>query len=109
MRNSIKLEEAAMTLLSIYFLFILDVDLRWWWFIPLFFSPDISLIGLIMKNNAGRFIYSIFHHKAVAIAVIAAGLLLNINYVQLLGLILFGHSSFDRFLGLGLPIQSEIK
>ena len=62
-----------------------------------------------MKNNAGRFIYSLFHNKALAITVFFTGLLLNISYIQLAGLILFGHSSFDRFLGLGLPVQSGIK
>jgi len=109
MKYSIKLEEAAMTLLSIYFMFSLSIDMRWWWFIPLFFSPDLSMIGLFMKNNTGRFIYSIFHNKALAIGVIFVGLLLNINYLQFSGLILFGHSSFDRFLGLGLPVPSGIK
>lgn len=109
MKNSIKHEELAMTLLSIYFMFILDIELLWWWYIPLFFSPDLSMIGLLMKNNAGRLIYSVFHSKSLAIAVLLTGILLNINYLILSGLILFGHSSFDRLLGFGLPIKAEIK
>lgn len=74
----------------------------------MFFIPDLSLAGITMKNKAGLFIYNLFHHKGVAITVWIVGLYMGISYMTLAGLILFGHSSFDRFLGFDLQTRTEL-
>jgi hypothetical protein len=83
MKNIIEFEEAAMAAIAVYFIDLLDVRINWWWYIPLFFSPDISLIGLVLKNKTGEYIYTFFHHKAVAIIVGSIGLLLEMDYLSL--------------------------
>lgn len=99
-------EEAAMTLLSIYLIAVLELDIKWWLYLPLFFFPDVGLIGLSLKNKVGTIFYAIFHNKVIAVIVWISGLLLTLDYLVLAGLILFGHSSFDRFLGFELNQKS---
>jgi hypothetical protein len=94
MKNILKLEEAALFALSIYGLYSLQAE--WWWFALLVLGPDISMLGYLAGNNAGAACYNLFHHKAVAVVVFAAG----IAYAQLCycncRIVLFGHSSMDR-------------
>ncbi|MFD2933792.1 DUF4260 family protein [Spirosoma flavum] len=52
--------------------------------------------------KVGAFSYDLVHHKALAIAVGVAGLVLQNNELTLAGILLFGHSSMDRIIGAGL-------
>jgi hypothetical protein len=111
MKNVTKVEEAAMTVLSIYLMLSLKLDIAWWIYIMLFFIPDISLIGFSMNTKPGLMVYSIVHHKALAVLLWMCGIYFGIEYVTLAGLILFGHTSFDRFVGLSLnsqPVSQEV-
>lgn len=108
MRNTLKFEEAALALLSIYLIIKVNMQINWWWYILLFFSPDIILLGLAIKNKTGNTIYSLFHNKSVAIIIGINGLILKIDLLLLVGLIMFGHASFDRFLGFEKKLQHEI-
>ena len=47
--------------------------------------------------------------KAIAIAVLIAGLLLPNMLLQIIGITLFGHSSMDRFFGYGLKTEEGFK
>ncbi len=100
MNNLIKLEEAAMFGLSI--LLFAKTDFAWWWFPALLLAPDIGMFGYLAGPKAGAFTYNLFHHKAVALAVLALGWHLTNDWMLLAGIILFGHSSMDRILGYGL-------
>ena len=53
--------------------------------------------------------YNLFHHKGIAIAVFIAGLLLPNMLLQIIGIVLFGHSSMDRFFGYGLKTEEGFK
>ncbi len=103
MKNTIKLEELGMFLLSIYLFSLLHF--AWWWFLVLILAPDISMIGYAINNQAGALLYNIFHHKGFAIAVYLLGIYLHNEIIQLAGIILFGHSSLDRLMGYGLKYK----
>lgn len=107
MKQVIQLEELAMFLLSI-FLFS-QLSFAWWWFLVLILAPDISMLGYVAGNKVGAITYNFFHHKAVAIAVYVAGFYLHNEVVQLIGVILFGHSSMDRLFGYGLKTFAGFK
>jgi len=109
MKNITRVEEAAMTILAIYLMLNLDLNIAWWLYILLFFVPDISLIGFSMNNTPGIMVYSVIHHKALAILIWITGIYLTLPYITLAGLILFGHTSFDRFLGLSLNLKATEK
>jgi hypothetical protein len=107
MKRTIALEEAAMFGLSI-FLFS-QLSFAWWWFLVLILTPDISMLGYLVNTQMGAMAYNFFHHKAVAIVIYVTGLFLNNEVVQLIGLILFGHSSMDRMMGYGLKYPDSFQ
>ena len=100
MKNIIKLEEAAMFGLCLFVLF--QHDALWWWYLLLLLGPDISMLGYLAGNKAGAALYNLFHHKGVAVAGFTGGLLLPDHLMQIIGIVLFGHSSMDRAFGYGL-------
>ena len=107
MKNLITLEEAALFALGIYLFSILPY--AWWWFIVLILIPDFSMIGYAFGNKAGAWLYNIFHHRGIAIAIYLAGIYLAVPIVQLVGVILFSHSSMDRMFGYGLKYEQGFK
>ena len=92
-----RLEELALVVLSIYLF--LALDYAWWWFPVLFFVPDASLLGYLINSKVGASIYNFIHHKALAILLFHLGSFIKLPELQLAGVIMFGHSSFDRALG----------
>lgn len=107
MKTVIKLEEVMMFVLGIYLFNLLDY--AWWWFLVLLLAPDIGMLGYVMGNKVGAFTYNLFHHKGVAILVYLTGMYLSMPICQLIGIILFAHSSFDRSLGYGLKYDKGFK
>ena len=107
MKNILKLEEAAMFVLSIYALTLFHVD--WWVYLLILIAPDISCIGYVAGNKAGAVCYNLFHHKGVAIAIFLAGFILKNEWLQVIGIVLFGHSSMDRMFGYGLKLNEGFK
>lgn len=107
MKNIIKLEESAMFLLSIYALYVLNAD--WWWYLIMLLGPDISMIGYAAGNKAGAACYNFFHHKGVAVAIFAIGMIMPDDLLQITGIVLFGHSSMDRLFGYGLKTNQGFK
>ena len=107
MDKIIKIEELAMFLGGIYAFSFLNF--AWWWFPLLFFVPDIGMLGYMYGNKTGAFIYKLWHHKGIAILIGIAGILLNEEILQLTGIILFSHASFDRMLGYGLKENKGFK
>lgn len=100
MKILIKLEELAQFLFSIYLFSFLPFV---WWVFPLFLlAPDVSLLGLLAGKRIGAITYNLVHHKAVALSAYMLGSLLGMPILSLVGILLFGHSSFDRMVGLSL-------
>ena len=107
MKNILKLEEAAMLALCIFALSWIHVS--WWVYLLILIAPDISFVGYAAGNIAGAFSYNLFHHKGVAIAVFITGFIFKNEWLQIIGIILFGHSSLDRMLGYGLKLKEGFK
>ncbi len=107
MSITLRAEEAAITAIAIYFLTKHNLGLSFWWWIPLFFSPDISMMGYLVNTRAGAYTYNLFHHRAVGLLVAATGFLLCQEMVISIGILLFAHSSFDRMLGYGLKYKDS--
>lgn len=100
MQKSLKLEEALMMILGI--VLFSELSLSWWWFIGLFFAPDLGMIGYAVNPKAGAITYNIMHHKGIAVAIYLAGWYINNEIAMFVGALLFAHSAFDRMLGYGL-------
>lgn len=100
MKTLLKLEDITLVILSFYFF--LALDYAWWWFPLLFFVPDVSLAGYLIGTKTGAIIYNIIHHRALSILLYLAGNLTRSPGLQLAGIVMLGHSSFDRALGFEL-------
>ena len=107
MKNLLKLEEAFMFGLSI-FLFT-QLDYAWWWYPVLILAPDLSMVGYLKDSRLGAITYNFIHHKALGIGLFVLGVVFANQFLQLTGLILFGHSSMDRALGYGLKYPDSFQ
>jgi hypothetical protein len=107
MKIALRLEEFFFVVLSVYLNNLLPYE--WWLYWAYFFAPDLSMIGYVINTRVGAVIYNIVHHKAVAIVCYLAGHYLKNNELQFAGLILLGHSSFDRVMGYGLKYSDDFK
>ena len=107
MKWTLKIEELFMMGLGIYLFSLLPY--AWWWFLVLLLVPDIGMIGYLFGNKAGAFLYNLFHHKGVAIAIYLLGVYLVSPLTQLIGVMLFSHASFDRIMGYGLKYDRGFK
>ena len=96
-----------MLLLGIWLFSLLNFS--WWWFVGLFLVPDIGMIGYAINNKTGAFLYNLFHHKGIAIFLGLIGIFINSEWIELMGIIIFAHSSFDRMLGYGLKYEKGFK
>lgn len=105
----LQLEEFAQFLMVIAALHYQSVNMPWWAWLLLFFAPDLGMVGYLFNPSAGAITYNLLHHKLIAIVLIAAGYFLNQPMFLVAGLIIYGHSSFDRALGYGLKYSDAFK
>ncbi|MBK7967953.1 MAG: DUF4260 domain-containing protein [Bacteroidetes bacterium] len=103
----LKLEELVKFLACWYFA--TDMGFEWWLFFVWLLAPDISMLGYLAGTKTGAFFYNLFHHQGVAIAVCALGYVSFSPEILFAGLILAGHSCFDRILGYGLKFDDHFK
>ncbi|RKR82173.1 uncharacterized protein DUF4260 [Mucilaginibacter gracilis] len=109
MQNLIRAEEVAITGIAVYFLTKYNLGLSIWIWIPLFLSPDISMLGYIRGEKTGAFWYNLFHHRGVALVVAALGYYLHNDICTTIGILLFAHASFDRIMDYGLKFPDSFK
>jgi hypothetical protein len=100
MKLVIKVEEALLVVLSVWLFSQLDISL--WWTLLMLLAPDIGMLGYLINTQTGAITYNLLHHKAIAIGVYLAGALMAMPILEVIGLIMFGHSSLDRVFGYGL-------
>jgi hypothetical protein len=105
MKTTLKIEELFMFVLGIYLFS--GLNFAWWWFLVLILSPDIGMLGYLVNAKFGAYLYNIFHHKGLAISIYFLGIYYQNQIIQLVGIILFSHSCFDRSLGYGLKYNSS--
>ncbi|MFI1773129.1 DUF4260 domain-containing protein [Thalassobellus citreus] len=107
MKITLKLEELAMFILGIFAFN--QLHFAWWWFLALILTPDVGMLGYVINTKIGGIVYNVFHHKGLAILFYIIGIYLQNDVLQLVGIILFSHASFDRALGYGLKYSDNFK
>ena len=109
MKIILKTEEAAMTIIAIYFISRYNLGLSFWVWLLLFFSPDISMLGYLVNTKIGAACYNLFHHKGIALLLAGIGCYLHHDVLTAVGILLFAHASFDRIWGYGLKYDDSFK
>ena len=107
MKLLLRAEEALMLALALFLNN--SIPFTGWYFWAWFLAPDIGFVGYLINTRVGAVTYNLFHHKGVAILLYLVGFLLSAPALQLFGLVLFGHSSFDRMLGFGLKYPDSFR
>ena len=100
MKNLIRIEEAALFILSV--VLFSRTGYPWWLFPALLFVPDLGMLGYTLNTKIGAYVYNVVHHRAVSITLYLIGLYASSGILQLIGIILFAHSTLDRVFGYGL-------
>lgn len=100
MKRLLALEEVLLVGLAVYLFG--QLDYSWWIFLVLFFAPDVSILAYAGGPKMGAVVYNIIHHRGLGIILYIAGAVVGLGWVQLAGLIVLGHASFDRIFGYGL-------
>ncbi len=109
MKYIIQLEELALFAIAVYGCNLQALEFSWWVWIILFLLPDLGMLGYLVNPKVGAISYNLLHHRFIGIAVLALGYFEMNPYLIPAGLILFGHSSFDRILGYGLKFPDDFK
>ncbi len=105
MKSLLRFEELGFFAFSIYLFEALPF--AWWWFPLLLLVPDISIAAYVAGPRVGALVYNFIHHRALALACYAAGVMFAAPVVSLAGVILFAHSSLDRAFGYGLKFSDD--
>ena len=103
MKYLLKVEEIFLFLLSIFLFSRLEIS--WWWFPALLFVPDIGMVGYFLNNR----VYNVVHHRAISISFYIIGAIVFSQIIQLIGIILFAHSTLDRVFNFGLKYPDNFK
>ncbi len=109
MKKIIAFEEAGITIAALLVLSRYSLDLPFWAWFLLFFSPDISMLGYLAGPRIGAFTYNLFHHRGIAALVGLTGVLIADPVLTASGTLLFAHASFDRVFGYGLKYTDDFK
>jgi hypothetical protein len=67
------------------------------------------MTGYLINTRMGAYCYNLFHYKAIALVVLALGLLTHNNALVAVGTLLIAHSSFDRMMGYGLKYNDDFQ
>ncbi len=81
----------------------------WGWFVVLFLTPDLSIIGYAANPRIGSLIYDLVHTYVTPAVLLGIGWFFPHHTVLLAGLLLAAHIGLDRFLGFGLKYPTTFK
>ena len=84
-------------------------SLSWGWFAALFLIPDLAMLGYLAGPRIGAVAYNLAHTYALAVPVLAAGILTGVYPVVAAGAIWCAHIGFDRALGYGLKLPEGFR
>jgi hypothetical protein len=107
MKNLLRAEEVMLLVLAVYLNTFLPY--AWWAYWAWFLAPDLSMIGYAVNTRVGAVLYNLVHHKGIAIALCIVGYQFHMLEFTFAGLVMLGHSAFDRALGYGLKYPDNFK
>lgn len=107
MKNLLRAEEAAQFGLALFLVNALPYP--GWLYAVLFFAPDLGMLGYLVNTKVGAVCYNLLHHKGIAVVLCGVGMYLQLDWLTFSGLLLFGHSAFDRMFGYGLKYPDHFK
>lgn len=103
--RSLRIEGLALAILMIVLIERSSAPL---WILPAtFLLFDLCIIGYSISNKVGARTYNIIHNATFPTLLIATGLLIDIEWVSILGVCWTFHIAVDRTLGYGLKHEES--
>jgi hypothetical protein len=105
--RSLRLEGLSLAILMIALTYYSSAPL---WILPasfLFF--DLCILAYTVNDKIGAKSYNFFHNATIPTLLIAVGLVVNIEWISVLGFCWTFHIAVDRSLGYGLKHESSFK
>jgi len=109
MKQLLRSEQLMQMIICFAALYYQPIHITWWLWLPVFLSPDVSMIGYLVNPKIGAILYNLAHHKGVAGICIAVGFFCQVPVSLFIGLVLWAHSSFDRVMGYGLKYSDSFQ
>jgi hypothetical protein len=81
----------------------------WLWFVLLFFTPDLLMLGYLANNKIGALMYNLGHTYSSPLLLWLLLWLPGQNAWSWLAIIWVAHIGFDRMLGYGLKYETAFK
>ncbi len=78
-------------------------------FLLLLLVPDVFLIGYMINNKIGAYLYNVAHTYITPLFLLLVGDMMSINHLTMISLIWLAHIGMDRMLGYGLKYASSFK
>lgn len=95
-----RIEATAGALTCLYFY--AHLHYNWLWFIALWLSIDLFMIGYAKSNKLGAHTYNIGHSLAAPLVLLVAGTVSSTSWLIASSIIWLSHIAIDRMLGYGL-------
>ena len=104
MGDLIRLENTFVfiTAVIVYFMFGFSV----WLFLIFLLVPDVFMLGYLLNNKIGSYVYNIGHSYIIPILITLLYLAIGENLLLGIALIWLAHISMDRAIGYGLKYAS---
>lgn len=81
----------------------------WVIFLLLLMLPDIFMIGYMVSNKVGAYLYNAAHTFVTPLLLLLAGMTLSLDFLIMISLIWLVHIGMDRMMGYGLKYESNFK
>lgn len=95
-----RIEATAGILTCLYFY--AHLHYNWLWFIVLWISIDLFMIGYAKNNKLGAHVYNIGHSLTVPLVILVGGTISSTDWLVAGSIIWLAHITIDRMLGYGL-------
>jgi uncharacterized membrane protein AbrB (regulator of aidB expression) len=103
--RSLRLEGLALAILMVTLIHFSSAPL---WILPAtFLLFDIGMIGYLINNKVGAHTYNAVHNATFPTLLIALGLIIEVEWVSVLGICWTFHIAVDRTLGYGLKHEES--
>lgn len=103
----LRLEGLVLLLASVWLY--ADLGYNWWWFVVGILIPDVSMVGYLINDRVGAFVYNLGHSLVFPLLVAMLGYIQEINAVLAVGLVWIAHVGMDRAFGYGLKKKTGFK
>lgn len=79
---------------------------QWKWFLILLFLIDVSMVGYLVNNKIGAYLYNLGHSFILPVLLTGLGYMTDNSLALSFGLIWMAHIGLDRAMGFGLKFTT---